>query len=108
MILENNLRFSLLFEIYGALLTQKQCLYLKEYLDQNLSLTEIAQINKTSRQAVNEILKRCFKILEDYEKNLKLLQKFDSIKKQINYCLDLPNISDNQARECFKKIMEVL
>lgn len=108
MILENNLKYSLLFEIYGALLTEKQCLYLSQYLDKNLSLSEIAQINNTSRQAVNEILKRCFKILEDYEQKLKLLEKFDKIKKQINCCLDLPKIEDNQARKCFKKVMEVL
>ncbi len=108
MVLENNLRYSLLFEIYGSLLTKKQSLYLKEYLDQNLSLSEIAQINQTSRQAVNEILKRCFNILEDYEKSLKLLEKFDKIKTQINGCLDLPKIDDNEARKCFKKIMEVL
>ena len=63
MILEDNLKLSLLFEMYGNLLTEKQKLYLDGYLNKNLSLTEIAEVNNSSRQAVNDLIKRSIKFL---------------------------------------------
>lgn len=108
MILEDNLKFSLLFEMYGNLLTEKQKLYLDGYLNKNLSLTEIAEVNNTSRQAVNDLIKRSFKILNYYESKLQLLNKFEKVKQEVNNLLDNNNIQQDYLQKKLNEILEVL
>ena len=54
-----------------------------DFYDNNMSLGEIAENTSTSRQAVNDIIKRSQKILENYESKLMLLKKFNKIKSDI-------------------------
>ena len=81
--INKNIRISLLLEIYGNLLTTKQKQILTDFYDNNMSLGEIAENTSTSRQAVNDIIKRSQKILENYESKLMLLEKFNKIKSDI-------------------------
>lgn len=81
--INKNMRISLLLEIYGNLLTTKQKQILTDFYDNNMSLGEIAENTSTSRQAVNDIIKRSQKILENYESKLMLLKKFNKIKSDI-------------------------
>ena len=81
--INKNMRISLLLEIYGNLLTTKQKQILTDFYDNNMSLGEIAENTSTSRQAVNDIIKRSQKILENYESKLMLLEKFNKIKNDI-------------------------
>ena len=81
--INKNMRISLLLEIYGNLLTTKQKQILTDFYDNNMSLGEIAENTSTSRQAVNDIIKRSQKILENYESKLILLEKFNKIKSDI-------------------------
>ena len=46
-----------LFDYYGELLTEKQKEYFKFYYFDNLSLSEIAEENNISRNAVSKTLK---------------------------------------------------
>ena len=48
---------SMLFEFYGNLLTDKQKNMLTDFLDNNLSLTEIAESYGVTRQAANDLIK---------------------------------------------------
>lgn len=75
--LKQNLRLSLLLEIYGPLLTEKQIGALRDYSDNDLSISELAQISSSSRQAVNDLIKRSMALLESYEAKLHLLDKLD-------------------------------
>ncbi len=84
--IEENLKLSLLFDIYKNLLTQKQKEVLSDFLDNNISLTELAQINNSTRQAVNDLVKRTIKVLENYEGKLCLLAKFEKVKESIANC----------------------
>lgn len=77
------LRCTLLYDFYGELLTEHQKLVYEDYVLNDLSLSEIAETNKISRQAVHDIVKRCEKLLEGYEEKLHLLEKFMSSKKAI-------------------------
>jgi predicted DNA-binding protein YlxM (UPF0122 family) len=109
--LEANLKFSLLTELYKNLLTQKQQNMLKDFLDNNLSITELAVEYNSSRQAVNDLLKRTFKILEEYEKKLGLLKKLEAIKKDVNLtisALEKPEINKDYIKNKLNKILEVL
>ena len=109
--LENNLRFSLLFELYKTLLTHKQQKLVKDFLDNNLSISELAQIYDSTRQAVNDLLKRTFRILERYEEKLGLLKKFEAAKEKINLIvekLDNSNYDTKKLKSDLNNILEVL
>ncbi len=49
---------ALLFDYYGAMLTEKQREYLDMRYNQDMSLSEIAEVQKVSRQAVFDNLSR--------------------------------------------------
>jgi predicted DNA-binding protein YlxM (UPF0122 family) len=62
-----------LFERYGSLLTDHQRRVLELYLHSDWSLSEIAQAQETSRQAVHDLIRRAAQALADYEARLGLL-----------------------------------
>lgn len=87
--LDKIFRIGLLFDFYGALLTdkQKQCMEM-HYLN-DFSLSEIAIEFGVSRQAVHDILRRAEQTLEEYEQKLRLVernQREQAIIKEV-YCL---------------------
>lgn len=73
----------LLYDFYGELLTSHQQQIYEARVFDNLSLSEIAQDFEISRQGVHDLIKRCDKILQEYEEKLHLLQKFLSIKETV-------------------------
>lgn len=81
-----------LFETYGTLLTPKQQSILSYYYNEDYSLSEIAENLKITRSAVLDHIKRSEKILENYEKNLKIVKhavKRREIYDKIKKCGDL-------------------
>ena len=81
--MEEKVRISILLEIYGKLLTEKQYEFMDYYYNQDLSLSEIGDNNDITRQAVRTILLKSKKKLEKYEKQLKFMEKEEKIKKCI-------------------------
>lgn len=75
MLLNKAGRIVSLYDIYGNLLTPKQRDVIRLYYEEDLSLGEIAEELKISRQAVYDILKRSEQALERYEKKLGLLER---------------------------------
>ena len=65
--MENNIKYTMLYDIYGKLLTSKQQAIFEEYYIYNLSLREIADNKKISYQAVRDSIKSSEKMLEEYE-----------------------------------------
>ena len=74
---------SLLYDFYGALLTEKQRQVMALYHEENLSLSEIAQEFGISRQAVHDTLKKAELALEDYENKLNLIDKLVKTEEAI-------------------------
>ena len=67
-----------LLDAYEPLLTDKQQEVLDLYYKEDFSLSEIAENLKISRAAVNDHIKRSTQILMEYEKKLKLVQKYET------------------------------
>ena len=81
--MEEKVRISILLELYGKLLTEKQYEFMDLYYNQDLSLSEIGDNEDITRQAVRTILLKSKKKLEEYENQLKFMQKEEKIKKCI-------------------------
>lgn len=81
---EKNVELSALLDFYGSLLTAKQADALDLYYNQDLSLTEIAELMNITRQGVRDNIKRGEKQLEDFEAVLHLAEKFGEITTVCN------------------------
>ena len=68
---------SLLLDYYGNLLTNHQLNILDEYFNEDLSMNEIADNYQISKSAVQDLIKRSLKQLNEYEDKLKLINKND-------------------------------
>ena len=71
----------MLYDFYGELLTEHQKTIYEEAVFNDMSLSEIAEQYGISRQGVHDLLKRCDKILNEYENKLHLVGKFMKIKQ---------------------------
>ena len=73
--MEKNVKISMLCQIYGKLLTKKQLEILTDYYNNDLSLTEIAENNQITRQAVRDIIKKGENKLLKLEEKLLFMEK---------------------------------
>ncbi|MDD3477846.1 MAG: sigma factor-like helix-turn-helix DNA-binding protein [Candidatus Izemoplasmatales bacterium] len=70
--IDEKIRYHRLFDLYQGLLTEKQKTYFQYYYLDDYSLSEIAEIQGVSRNAVHDQLKIAIAHLEEYESVLKL------------------------------------
>jgi len=73
--MEKNVEISMLCEIYGKLLTEKQLSILDDYYNQDLSLSEIAENRNITRQAVRDIIKKSENKLFDFEEKVGFMKR---------------------------------
>lgn len=84
-----------LFDIYGCLLSNTQQKMIDLYYSKDLSLSEISIQENISRNAVYDALKKGIDSLNKYESKLKILEKINSLKKELD-------------EEIFNKIKKIL
>ena len=96
--MEEKIEISILLELYGKLLTQKQYEFMDCYYNQDLTLTEIAENQGITRQAVREILAKSKNKLKEYEEKLEILKKEREIGKQIEK-LQKTNLNQEQQKK---------
>ncbi len=94
------LKYSILFMYYGELFSHKQKKYLKSYLEENSSLSEIAEEYNITRQAVFDNIKRGFRQLDEYEDKLKIFEREKELKRK------LEDLKRNFTKENLEKIIE--
>ena len=105
--MEKNVQISMLNEIYGKLLTPKQYEIVDDYYNRDLSLSEIAENNKITRQAVRDILKKGEKKLFEYEKKLKFMRQRLEKEKQIEKMLvEIVKLQKNSIDQKTKQVLE--
>lgn len=81
--MEEKVEISILLEIYGKLLTEKQYQFMSDYYNNDLSLSEIAENESITRQAVMRIIQKSKNKLKEYEQKLQIMKKQEEIKKNI-------------------------
>ena len=82
-VMEQFLYLSTLFDLYGALLTEKQQECLRLHLFEDFSLSEIGEEPGISRQAVYDNIHRSEKAMESYEKKLGLAGRYQRERQEL-------------------------
>ena len=105
--MEKNVRVSMLCQIYGKLLTEKQLEVLNDYYNNDLSLSEIAENNKITRQAVRDIIKKGENKLFELEEKLLFMKKMQKQEKQIQAIqMELNKIQETSSDKKVEKILK--
>ena len=94
---------TLLYDFYGELLTPHQRSIYEDAICNDMSLGEIAQIQGISRQGVHDLVRRCDRILRDYESKLHLVEKFLSIKQDVE---EIHSLTQKFHESKDEKVME--
>lgn len=103
---------ALLFDFYGELLTDHQKKVYAEYIQNDLSVSEMASILGISRQGAHDLIRRCEKILSGYETRLHLVAHFQKVKgmvRSIHQCAEEIMSSDDRdvIRDKARSIREI-
>lgn len=98
--MEEKIKMSILCGIYGNLLTEKQYQILDDYYNNDLSLSEIAENNDITRQAVNDMINKGKAKLIEYEEKLMFMDKTLNQEKIVNEIIDeLEEIRNKELTE---------
>ena len=81
--MEKNVEICILYDLYGKILTDKQSEFIDNYYNNDLSLSEIADNNQITRQAVRDIIKKGEKKLFEYEEKLAFMKRMLKQNKKI-------------------------
>ena len=101
--MEKGIKISMLLELYGKLLTEKQADTVDLYYNQNLSLSEIAEELNITRQGVRKNLIYAEKKLFDFEEKIGFLkQKLENneIIKEV-----MERIDDDVLKDKLSKLL---
>ena len=104
--MEKKVEISVLWQIYGKLLTEKQYQFIDYYYNQDLSLSEIAENENITRQAVRDIIKKGERKLFEYEEKLLFMKKTINQEKQIQTILF--NLNKIQKDSSDKQVSSIL
>ena len=104
--MEKKVEISMLWQIYGKMLTEKQSEYIDYYYNKDLSLSEIAENNEITRQAVRDIIKKGERKLFEFEEKLLFMKKTINQEKQIQHILF--NLNKIQKDSSDKKVESIL
>ena len=74
---------SMLYDFYGELLTEHQKHIYEDVVFNDMSPSEISREEGISRQGVHDLIKRCDKILKEYEDKLHLVERFMKTKRDV-------------------------
>ena len=111
--MEKKVEVSMLLQIYGELLTEKQYRVIDYYYNEDLSLSEIAENEEITRQGVRDIIKKGEKKLFEYEEKLLFMKRTLNQEKKIEeILLELTKIqkdyTDNEVASILENVKKEL
>jgi len=105
--MEKNVKVSMLCQMYGKLLTEKQFELIDDYYNNDLSLSEIAENNNITRQAVRDNIKKGEKKLFEYEEKLGFMKRMLNQEEKIVYVLsEIAKINTGDSDKQISKILD--
>ena len=104
--MDRKIEISMLCQIYGKLLTEKQFNYINDYYNNDLSLAEIAENYGITRQAARDNIKKGENKLFEYEEKLEIMKTTLNTEKKIAKIL--AQISTIKTQYSDEKIAEIL
>ena len=104
--MEKIVRQTMLYDFYGELLTSHQKKIYEDAVFGDLSLSEIAEEQGISRQGVHDLIRRCNRIMEEYEGKLQLIRKFSETKEQVEKIRSLA-VSADPVKECGEHLAQI-
>ncbi len=103
-----DLNFTMLLDVYGPLLTEKQIETLEYYYNDDLSLGEISEEMGITRQGVMNCIKKCEQRLTELEESMGLVKRFTELKEtveQLEQAVETAEISDNDKLNDIRQLM---
>lgn len=97
--MDKKLYYNELYDYYKDLLTEKQQEYYENYYFQDYSLSEIAENEQVSRNAVHGQLKIVLERLDFYEETLHLYSRINKLKQIIK---NLDEDLQKQIEDCME------
>lgn len=85
--MSKNLKMSLFLDFYGQLLTPRQRDIMELYYYEDLSLSEISEHKKITRQGVHECIKHSERTLAEFEQKLQLADRFSKLNSSLDEIL---------------------
>ena len=105
--MEKNVEISILCQLYGKLLSEKQLEFIDDYYNNDLSLSEIAENHGITRQAVRDMLKKGEKKLFEYEEKLEFMKRTLNQEKRIKKALsELTKIQKDYSDKQVATVLE--
>lgn len=105
--MNKTVEISMLCQLYGKLLTEKQYEFINDYYNNDLTLSEIAENNNITRQAVRDIIKKGERKLFEYEEKLLFMKKQISQEQKIQEVLsELTKIQKEYTDKQIAKILD--
>jgi len=109
--MEKKISEQFLYDFYGELLTKKQKRVLDYYYFDDYNPSEIATLMNMTRQGVYDLIKRSRVTMNDFEKKLKLVQRFRNFShllEDLNEDIDVV-IQENRSDhpEIIKDLMDI-
>ena len=105
--MDEKIKISILCDLYGKLLTEKQFEFLNDYYNNDLSLSEIAENENITRQAVRDIIKKGEKKLFEYEEKLGFMKRTLKQEKRIGkVLLELTKIQKDSSDRQIASVLE--
>lgn len=95
---QKNMKFPLLLDIYGVLLSEKKRELLDYYYNEDYSLSEISEITGISRQGVRDSIKKSEEDIYSLEEKLKIAAKNRMLSEQLDL-IDAELSSDSADKE---------
>jgi predicted DNA-binding protein YlxM (UPF0122 family) len=97
-----DLNVTILLDVYGQLLTEKQRNAIDMYYNEDLSLSEIADVIEISRQGVRESIKH----LTNYEEKLGIVERFHNISSKLEKLNALLENTDFDGKDEFYGLID--
>ena len=104
--MDKKVEISMLCQIYGKLLTEKQFNYINDYYNNDLSLSELAENHGITRQAARDNIKKGENKLFEYEEKLQIMKTTVNTEKKIAKIL--AQIATIQTGFTDEKIADIL